>query len=82
MISPDLLEEQTQKVGGRFRLTSLLQKRSRELCLGAPPLAERRSQAERPHETAIREVAEEHIYLASPDEALAEQAQTEPPAES
>ncbi len=82
MISPDLLEVQTQRVGGRFRLTTLLQKRSRELCLGAPPLAERRAQAERPHETAIREVEGDHIYLASPDEALAEQVLPESPAES
>ena len=67
MLSPDLLEDMTQKVGGRFRLTSLLQKRSRELCLGAPRLTEMDS--ERPHEIALAEAHEDKIYLTSPEEA-------------
>lgn len=36
----DRLEKLTQKVGGRFRLTSLLQKRVAELVKGSPPLVD------------------------------------------
>jgi DNA-directed RNA polymerase subunit K/omega len=34
------IEELAKLVGGRFRLSALLQKRVRELTLGAPPLTE------------------------------------------
>lgn len=68
MLSPDLLEEMTLKVGGRFRLTSLLQKRARELCLGAPRLS--KFDSERPHEIALAEIKEDKIYLSAPEEAI------------
>lgn len=36
----DRLERLTQKVGGRFRLTSLLEKRLAELVRGSPPMVD------------------------------------------
>ena len=70
MISPDLLERLIQATGGRFRLTTLIQKRAREICLGAPPLV--KPESDRPHEIAMLEIAEGRIYLAQPGEDDAE----------
>ncbi len=67
MIPPDLLEKLTQQAGGRFRLTAMLQKRAREICLGAPSLFG--AQPDRPMEVALREAAEGKLYLVSPEEA-------------
>ena len=46
-------------VGGRFRLTSLIQKRLRELMMGARPLVEPGMMT--PMEIAVREIREEKI---------------------
>ena len=60
----DRLEKLTQKVGGRFRLTTLLQKRLVELVKGSPPLVE--LPASDYLETALREIEEGRIELLRP----------------
>jgi len=70
MISPDLIERLTDQTGGRFRLTTLLQKRAREICLGSPMLV--RQQADRPHEIALDEASEGKIFLVEGEEEAAE----------
>jgi len=57
----DRLERLTTKVGGRFRLTSLLQKRLTELVKGSPPLVDLPSNNY--FEVAIREIEEGRIEL-------------------
>ena len=57
----DRLEKLTTKVGGRFRLTSLLQKRLTELVKGSPPLVDLPSNNY--FEVAIREIEEGRIEL-------------------
>ena len=52
---------QDAKVGGRFKLTALLQKRIRELVAGAPHLVEIRS--DNPIDVAIAEVRAGKIEL-------------------
>jgi len=61
-----VIDELEQKVGGRFLLTALLQKRIRELVAGAPRLVEIRS--ENPIDIAIEEVRAGKIELV-PDDA-------------
>ena len=55
------LERLTQKVGGRFRLTALLQKRLAELVKGSPPLIDLPSNNY--FEIALREIEEGRIEL-------------------
>ena len=55
------LERLTQKVGGRFRLTSLLQKRLGELVKGSPPLVDLASNNY--FEIALREIEDGRIEL-------------------
>jgi DNA-directed RNA polymerase subunit omega len=57
----DRLEQLTQKVGGRFRLTALLQKRLAELVKGSPPLVDLPSNNY--FEVALREIEEGRIEL-------------------
>ena len=57
----DRLEQLTQKVGGRFRLTALLQKRLSELVKGSPPLVDLPSNNY--FEIALREIEEGRIEL-------------------
>ena len=57
----DRLEQLTQKVGGRFRLTALLQKRLSELVKGSPPLVDLPSNNF--FEIALREIEEGRIEL-------------------
>ena len=57
----DRLEQLTQKVGGRFRLTALLQKRLAELVKGSPPLVDLPSNNF--FEVALREIEEGRIEL-------------------
>jgi DNA-directed RNA polymerase subunit omega len=57
----DRLEHLTQKVGGRFRLTALLQKRLAELVKGSPPLVDLPSNNF--FEVALREIEEGRIEL-------------------
>lgn len=57
----DRLEKLTVKVGGRFRLTSLLQKRLAELVKGSPPLVDLPSNNY--FEVAVREIEEGRIEL-------------------
>ena len=56
-----IIDELDAKVGGRFRLTALLQKRIRELVAGAPRLVEIRS--DNPIDVAIAEVRAGKIEL-------------------
>ena len=58
------LEQLTQKVGGRFRLTALLQKRLAELVKGSPPLVDLPSNNY--FEIALREIEEGRIELLRP----------------
>lgn len=60
-----IIDELDQKVGGRFRLTALLQKRIRELVAGAPRLVEIRS--DNPIDVAIAEVRAGKIELVAED---------------
>jgi DNA-directed RNA polymerase subunit omega len=57
----DRLERLTQKVGGRFKLTALLQKRLAELVRGSPPLVDLPSSNF--FEIALREIEEGRIEL-------------------
>jgi DNA-directed RNA polymerase subunit omega len=52
-------EEIVNKVGGRFKLTALIQRRVRELMEGARPLVERQGRSD--IEVAITEIAEGKI---------------------
>ena len=62
----DRLEKLTEKVGGRFRLTALLQKRLKELVKGSPPLVDLPSNNY--FEVALREIEEGRIdLLKAPD---------------
>ena len=72
------LERLTQKVGGRFKLTVLLQKRLSELVKGSPPLVDLSSNNY--FETALREIEEGRIELLRPwtAEAAAPKAVSEP----
>ena len=60
----DRLERLTQKVGGRFRLTALLQKRLAELVKGSPPLVD--LPAADYFEIALSEIEEGRIELLRP----------------
>lgn len=61
-------ETMAAKVGGKFKLAVLLQKRMAELMFGAPPLVE--NPTKDLFETALREVAEDKITLADPGEVV------------
>lgn len=54
-------EEIVQRIGGRFKLTSLIQHRMRELMEGGRPLVERRGRSDL--EIVIEEIAEGKIAL-------------------
>lgn len=60
-----VIDELEHKVGGRFQLTALLQKRVRELVAGAPRLVEIRS--DNPIDVAIEEIRAGKIELVSED---------------
>ena len=60
----DRLEKLTQKVGGKFRLTALLQKRLSELVKGSPALVDLPSNNY--FEVALREIEEGRIELLRP----------------
>ena len=61
------LEQLTQKVGGRFRLTTLLQKRMAELVRGSPPMLDVDPEiAENLFEVALREIEAGRIELIRP----------------
>ncbi len=60
-----ILDELEERVGGRFFLTVLLQKRVRELVAGAPRLVETKS--DHPIDIAIEEIRAGKIEL-QPDE--------------
>ena len=59
-------ESVAAKVGGKFKLAVLLQKRMAELMFGAPPLVEHPTKDL--FETALREFSEGKITLADPTE--------------
>ena len=60
-----IIDELDQKVGGRFKLTALLQRRIRELVAGAPRLVDIRS--DNPIDVAIAEVRAGKIELVAED---------------
>lgn len=60
-----ILDDLERKVGGRFRLTALLQKRIRELVAGAPRLVDIKS--DNPIDVAIEEIRANKIELVAED---------------
>lgn len=76
----DRLERLTQKVGGRFRLTTLLQKRLSELVKGSPPLVDLPSSDY--FEIALCEIEEGKIELLRPWNVEKQPALPEPEEES
>jgi len=60
-----IIDELDVKVGGRFKLTALLQKRIRELVAGAPRLVDIRS--DNPIDVAIAEVRAGKVELVAED---------------
>ena len=60
-----VIDELESRVGGRFMLTALLQKRVRELVAGAPRLVDIRS--ENPIDIAIAEIRAGKIELVPED---------------
>lgn len=60
-----VLDELEAKIGGRFKLTALLQKRIRELVAGAPRLIETNS--DDPVDIAIQEIRANKIELVPED---------------
>ncbi len=65
MIETLLSDEIVDKLGGRFKLTALLQKRIRELVAGAPRLVDIRS--DNPIDVAIAEVRAGKVELVPED---------------
>lgn len=66
-MDPERLELLTQKVGGRFRLTALLQKRMSELVKGSPPMLDvPPNVADNLFEIALREIEAGRIELIRP----------------
>ena len=66
-MDPERLEQLTRKVGGRFRLTTLLQKRMGELVKGSPPMLEMSDEiADNLFEIALREIEAGRIELIRP----------------
>ena len=68
MLDIDLEEALTRKVGGKFALTSLMQKRMVELNRGAPPLVKVERNEKNLRSIVCREIMEEKIVLAAQDE--------------
>jgi DNA-directed RNA polymerase subunit omega len=60
-----IIDELESRVGGRFKLTALLQKRIREIVAGAPRLVEIRS--DNPIDVAIAEIRAGKIELVPED---------------
>jgi len=60
-----IIDELESRVGGRFKLTALLQKRIREIVAGAPRLVEIRS--DNPIDVAIAEIRAGKIDLVPED---------------
>lgn len=60
-----IIDELERRVGGRFMLTALLQKRIREIVAGAPRLVEIRS--DNPIDVAIAEIRAGKIDLVPED---------------
>ena len=63
------------ELGGRFKLTSLVQHRVRELMEGARPLVERAGQTD--FQVAIQEIVEGKITILTAQEQAAEAEETE-----
>jgi DNA-directed RNA polymerase subunit omega len=61
MIEPLKSDEIVKKVGGRFRLAALIQRRLKELIEGSRPLVE--SEGKTLVEIAIQEIGEEKIAI-------------------
>jgi len=65
--NPRISEELTRKVGGRFQLSALIQKRLQELNSGSRPLVEPKK-GEGSFEIVVREILENKIYLEEAEE--------------
>jgi len=59
-------EDIIRQVGGRFKLTSLIQRRWKELLMGARPMIEPGKMT--PIEIAVREIAEGKIKFQEPSD--------------
>ena len=76
MLNIDKEEALIRKVGGKFALTTLLQRRMVELNRGAPPMVKMEREGHTLREIVCREILEEKIALAPREEetyALAEE---------
>jgi len=62
-------QDAVEKVGGHFKLTSLLEKRYKELLFGSRPLVE--TESKDIMDTLLREVLKDKIELVSEEEAVA-----------
>jgi len=62
-------QDAVEKVGGHFKLTSLLEKRYKELLFGSRPLVE--TESKDIMDTLLREVLKNKIELVSEEEAVA-----------
>ena len=69
MLDIDLEEVLTRQVGGKFALTSLMQKRMVELNRGAPPLVKMQGTEQSLRSIVCREILEDKIVLAPDTEA-------------
>lgn len=78
MLDIELEEELVRKVGGKFALTSLLQKRLVELNRGDRPLVEVDGEEVDSRRIACQEILEGKIQLATREE-LVREAESEPP---
>jgi len=67
-VNPSLIEELIEKIGGRYKLTVLIQKRVRELMRNAPRLVE--IDTENPMDIAIEEIRQGKISLVEEEEYL------------
>ena len=65
-MDPSVLEKLIAKVGGRYKLTVLIQKRIRELMRNAPRLVD--IDSENPMHIAIEEIRQDKINLVNEEE--------------
>jgi len=71
------LHELSRKVGGRFRLAALIQKRLLELNRGHRPLVDRHHR--NPLYTVLQEIEEDKLSLRAPEEDIGGQSAPAPP---
>jgi DNA-directed RNA polymerase subunit K/omega len=66
-MDPETQQELLEKVGSRYKLVSLVQKRMRELVRGLPPLAE--GDPQDPWDLVVNEILGDKVQLVTGEEA-------------